>query len=208
MTTRAPIASDGGERREQLLDRAEQAFGEAGFAGARVQDIAARAGIRRPSLLHHFRDKPTLYAAVLVRIVDDLADRVEATAAHGGLVRMEAVVTVWVEFLLERPNAGRVLLRHLLDPLPLDGVASAIERLMRGVQDAIDEGARRGENKPRDAAELALVLASTSLVWVSSRAAVSSALGLDTLAPERVATHRHMLQQLARQLLGAVSMLR
>jgi len=196
------------DRREQILDRAEVAFGEGGFAGARIQDIAAQVGIRRPSLLHHFRDKRALYGAVVVRIVADLADRISTPTRDVGVERVESLVGVFVEFLLERPNAGRVLLRHLMDPLEVDGIPIALARLLASVQQAIDEGVARGENKPREAAEVALALASTALVWVSSRAAVTAALDLDTHAPERLEALRSDLQQLARQLLGAVSALR
>ena len=204
------------DRRQQLLTHAEDVFGEGGYAGARIQEIAARAGIRRPSLLHHFADKETLYTEVVVGIVGELAERVAGAAQtlvrpdeiNVGPAQLEAILGVWIDFLLERPNAARVLLRHMMDPLTLDGIAGSVSRVLGTIQNAIDAGVVRGENKPRDAAELALVLASTSLVWVSTRVAVEGALGMDTLSPDGIASHRELLQQLARQSLGAVSSLR
>ncbi|MEZ4218719.1 MAG: TetR/AcrR family transcriptional regulator [Myxococcota bacterium] len=193
------------DRRAQILDCAEAAFGECGFAGARIEDIATRAGLRRPSLLHHFRDKRTLYGAVVVRIVADLSARVADTDDDEGLARMERVVGEFVAFVAARPDAARILLRLLVDPIEVDGVATAVARLLETLQRAIDAGVARGENKPRDAAEVALALASTALVWVAARRAVADALGMDTLAAERVEALRSDLRQLARQLLGAVT---
>ena len=51
--------------REAILERALEAFGEVGFAGASIRDIAARAGITHPTLLYHFPTKADLLLAVL-----------------------------------------------------------------------------------------------------------------------------------------------
>lgn len=219
-----PPATAVPDRRQLLLQHAEDAFGEFGYAGARIQEIAERAGIRRPSLLHHFADKETLYAQVVAGIVGELLQRVERSqvnspssadvegdvdaGAPSGPARIETVVMVWVDFLVERPNAARVLLRHMIDPLTLPDIAASVAQLLSSIQEAIDLGVARGENKEQDAAEFALVLASTSLVWVSTRGAVEGALGMDTLSPEKISSHRELLRQLARQLLGAVTALR
>ena len=212
------------DRRRLLLQHAEDAFGEFGYAGARIQEIAERAGIRRPSLLHHFADKETLYAQVVAGIVGELLRRVEQSQAGfpdvtddsrdmdaggaSGPARIETVVMVWVDFLVERPNAARVLLRHMIDPLTLPDIAASVSQLLSSIQEAIDLGVARGENKEQDAAEFALVLASTSLVWISTRGAVEGALGMDTLSPEKISSHRELLRQLARQLLGTATALR
>lgn len=50
-----------------LLDAAEAAFAEHGFAGARTQAIAARAGYNTGLLFHYFGDKLGLYTAVIKR---------------------------------------------------------------------------------------------------------------------------------------------
>ena len=195
-----PAAS---ERRENILQVAEDAFGESGFAGARIEDIAVRAGIRRPSLLHHFSDKQTLYAAVAIHILEDVAQRLIAATDAAGDTPLDRLTDGWIDFLLERPNAARFLLRHMIDPLPLPGIEEATARVLGELQEAIDLGFRLGANKRGDASELALVLASASLVWASSRTAVEGVLTDDTLAPEQIETQRDVLRQLMRQLLGA-----
>ncbi len=56
----------GRERRDAIVQAAISLFGEVGFHGASLRDIAARAGISHPGLLHHFPTKADLLAAVLV----------------------------------------------------------------------------------------------------------------------------------------------
>ena len=58
----------GGEANVQrILDAALSVFATEGFAGARIDAIAARAGLSKPNLLYYFRTKQELYRAALRR---------------------------------------------------------------------------------------------------------------------------------------------
>ena len=57
----------GEQTAERILDAAEALFAERGFAGATLRDVAARVGLRNPSLYNHFASKESLYEAVLER---------------------------------------------------------------------------------------------------------------------------------------------
>ncbi len=51
--------------RQRILDACIEAFGQSGFYGATMKDIAARAGMSHTGLLHHFPTKESLLVAVL-----------------------------------------------------------------------------------------------------------------------------------------------
>nr|WP_277350070.1 TetR/AcrR family transcriptional regulator [Nonomuraea sp. FMUSA5-5] len=51
--------------RRKVVEACVDAFGQAGFYGATMKDIAERAGISYTGLLHHFSSKEELLAAVL-----------------------------------------------------------------------------------------------------------------------------------------------
>ena len=53
------------ERREEILAAALEAFSQAGFRGASINQIAKDAGMSTPRLLYHFKDKAALYRALL-----------------------------------------------------------------------------------------------------------------------------------------------
>ncbi len=55
-----------------LLRAARQAFGRHGLAGARVDEIAARAGVNKQLVYHHFGDKDGLYLAVLEQLYEEI----------------------------------------------------------------------------------------------------------------------------------------
>lgn len=54
-----------GERRDEILTVAAEAFSERGTRGVSLAQIAQRIGISEPGLLHHFRSKSELLSAVL-----------------------------------------------------------------------------------------------------------------------------------------------
>lgn len=55
----------GRAKRREILDRAMSMFGEAGYRGTSLRDVAAGCGLSHPGLLHHFPTKESLLLAVL-----------------------------------------------------------------------------------------------------------------------------------------------
>ncbi|MBJ18084.1 MAG: TetR/AcrR family transcriptional regulator [bacterium] len=201
-----PSARPGERRRAELVRIAIDVFGEAGFAGGRIDEIARRAGIRRPSVLYHFPDKASLYSASITSVVRDITRRVLATE-EAPTERLEAIADVWVDFVIDRPSAARLLLRQMIDAEPVTDAESDthLRALLASIQAAIDDHADPSAPKTIDASEFSLILSSTSLVWVATHSAVEGTLGLDTLAPHFVQRHRRMLCALTRQLVVATS---
>lgn len=58
---------------------------ETGASGLTMQAVAARCGVRAPSLYKRIRDRDALLTAVAEAVVNDLADRLTATAATARL---------------------------------------------------------------------------------------------------------------------------
>ena len=89
----------GGDTRERLLDTAEAAVLEKGFAGTSIDELIAAVGITKSGFFYHFRDKGELAKALLVRYVerenelfDDLfrrADELNEDPLHGFLVALK-----------------------------------------------------------------------------------------------------------------------
>jgi TetR/AcrR family transcriptional regulator len=58
--------------RAKLLAAARREFAEKGLAGARVDEIAERAGVNKQLVYHYFGDKDAIYLAVLEWIYDEI----------------------------------------------------------------------------------------------------------------------------------------
>src|SRR3954454_24690498 len=71
-TAAAPRRRDPIATRRKLLAAARSEFAGRGLAGARVDDIAARAGVNKQLVYHYFGDKDALYLAVLEWVYEEI----------------------------------------------------------------------------------------------------------------------------------------
>ena len=106
-----------GERTaERILDAAEALFAQRGYAGATLRDVAAKVGLRTPSLYNHFPNKESLYAAVLERgispVLDVLTEVVEARDRNDRDVR--EIVERTMGLVGRRPELPRLIQHETL----------------------------------------------------------------------------------------------
>lgn len=101
---------------ERILTAAEAEFAAAGYAAARLEDIAAVAGIRRPSLLHHFGSKEALYAAAVERATEAMGSALTAAMVAPGAPeeRIRSVVLAFDAFAQARPTLARLIVREFI----------------------------------------------------------------------------------------------
>jgi AcrR family transcriptional regulator len=100
------------ERRRLIVEAAGRLFGEHGYDGARLDAVAAAAGVTKPVLYRHFADKTALYLALLERHRADLGSFAGAIPPDGPLeARLRAVLEVWLDYVQAHAYAWRMLFR-------------------------------------------------------------------------------------------------
>jgi AcrR family transcriptional regulator len=141
----APVRS----RKETILDVATSLFAERGYEGASMNDVAARAGMRKASLFYHFASKDALYEAVLTRLLAKIAAALEEVYTREGsfLERLDAAAEVSTTVLGADPFAARLFLREAMDWGPsmhgplLHGILGVLERTAAFVRAGQEAGA-------------------------------------------------------------------
>jgi AcrR family transcriptional regulator len=118
-----PRKTAGESTKLKLLRAAELEFGATGYHRARLEDIAAGAGIKRASLLYHYGSKENLYAQVVAAAYAELMGTIAvATIQPGdGMDRVDAVVEALIGFAQTRRAAVSMFIRELLDGAPDQG---------------------------------------------------------------------------------------
>jgi AcrR family transcriptional regulator len=93
------------ERRALILREAGRLFARHGYAGTRLEDIAAAAQVTKPIVYRHFESKKALYIALLVKHRDDLPTFVE------GRQPLSTILEHWLTYVRENSHAWVMLFR-------------------------------------------------------------------------------------------------
>lgn len=157
--------------RDIILDAASAVFAEHGFAGARVDEIAARAGVNKAMLYYRIGDKKQLYAAVIMRNFDRVdAALAEAETEGDARQRLEAVIAGLSRVVQEVPDHPRIVLREIASggaTLPPEVVGRFV-RAIGVVRSLLREGVESGEFRPLDPLLAHLTLVGSVIFLASS----------------------------------------
>ena len=101
----SPRRAGSEQRRQRVLGAARDCFGEAGFAGATIGAIAARAGVSNGLLYQFFRSKEHLFEVVLREIIGDWVRAMvpRDAAAETASQALEGMFLRSVEFCRRHP---------------------------------------------------------------------------------------------------------
>jgi TetR/AcrR family transcriptional regulator len=193
-------------RRDEILRAAEAVFAEAGYDRARLEDVALRVGIRRASLLYHFRDKTALYSAVLESLFDDLVRRYRRVLEGGGTAgaRLERTVDAWLDFVAARPAILPIMLRELADGVT-DGSRPFAERakpVFAAFNEVISAGQAAGTLRRTDGVQVLMMLGGASTFLTLGGTVVASAGAVEQPAIADRGRQRELLVAVFRKLLG------
>ncbi len=139
-------------RRQAILDAALHVFAERGFEAARLDDVAARAGVAKGTLYLYFRDKEALFEELVRGAVSPIIEAVSKAASAPDVPASAILETFFALFQKEVLGTKRKLLLRLIiaEGPRFPRVAEFYHRevvtrgigLMRGVA---ERAVRRGE---------------------------------------------------------------
>jgi AcrR family transcriptional regulator len=163
----------GRAKRREILDQAMALFGETGYRGASLREIAARCGLSHPGLLHHFPTKESLLLAVLEHrdLVDSARLPGGGLAVLRGLVDLAAlnatrpgIVELFVTLSAEATAAGHPA--HDYFVRRYQATVRAVERAYQQVR--ADGTLRPGINPHAAARQLVALMDGLQIQWLLS----------------------------------------
>jgi TetR/AcrR family transcriptional regulator len=181
--------------RERILDAALAEFAAKGFAGARVDQVAARAGVNKQLISYYFGGKHGLYRA--------LGDRWRAgeAAIAGPELPLDVVLRRYLVAAAEQPLATRLLVWEGLEGGGED--PDAVERTAR-MQAAVADLRRRQEAgelaADLDPASVLLAFFAAALAPVALPQTVRAITGMDPASREFLDHYGDQLGRIIRAL--------
>jgi AcrR family transcriptional regulator len=177
--------------RLRILEAAKQEFAANGFAGARVDRIAAKAGANKRMLYYHVGNKEDLYLAVLEGAYEKIRAEERALALEH-LDPPQAIETLidftWNYFLrnpeflalLNSENLARA--KHLKRSTKVKSMHSPFVEMIRTV---VQRGVASGDFQASvDPVQLYISIAALSFFYLSNSATLSFIFGRDLLDKE------------------------
>lgn len=139
--------TDPNETTARILGAARDVFCELGFAGARVDEIARRAGVNKAALYYHFGDKQALYAAVLHSVIGEVATRNTANLSSdlSPEAKLRAYIRILIEAFDNSPQLPRIMMREMAGGgknLPQTFINEFL-RIINTIASIIDEGVQQ-----------------------------------------------------------------
>jgi AcrR family transcriptional regulator len=94
------------ERRDQILDAALIIFARQGFSGAKISEIAARAGVSYGLIDHYFGKKEDIYIAVVKHAFEGALALLENSLEQPGSAweRLQALTAEWLAGIQKSPE--------------------------------------------------------------------------------------------------------
>lgn len=174
-----------------LITVAAPLFAARGANGVSLREVADAAGIRKASLLHHFKSKEALYTAVVDAALASLMTLVADAKLDEGdfVVRLDRLGELVCRALSARPETARLLLYELVGEGPYlrSGGEERVQTTLELTAAFLEAGMNAGAFKKVDARQLALSIAGLHLFPFAAAPASSRFLGGDLFSPRNAA---------------------
>lgn len=159
-----------------IVRAALDVFSERGFAGAKMEEIAARAGVSKGAPYLYFPTKEDLFAAVVREAVEPNLDPIIqlAQSYDGPLEQVFRMMTQQVAHVAETTSIGRVVKLVISESQTFPEMAriwhdTVISRALGAMATLLERGQQRGEVRPGDPRSHAITIISPLLLGVIFR---------------------------------------
>ncbi|AZK45374.1 TetR/AcrR family transcriptional regulator [Paenibacillus lentus] len=161
------VVKNAEERRNEVLDAADELFGRKGFDGTSTNDILEKVGIARGTLYHHFRSKEDIMDALIERYSARLLDAAQKAAADRSIPVVERMIRVVMALNISGGSSEEIM-EHIHKPQNALMHQKIQKVIIHGVPPILTEIIREGIEQgvfhtpyPYECMEMVVIYAST-----------------------------------------------
>ncbi|MFJ6208490.1 TetR/AcrR family transcriptional regulator [Lysinibacillus sp. NPDC092081] len=103
------------ERRNEILDAADELFGQKGFDGTSTNEILEKVGIARGTLYYHFKSKEDIMDALIERYNAQILGAAKEIASNKSIPVHERIIRVVMAINISGGN-GKEIIDHIHKP--------------------------------------------------------------------------------------------
>jgi TetR/AcrR family transcriptional regulator len=186
------------ESRAAILAAAVEEFSEHGIAGARTDRIAHHARVNKALLYYYFKDKESLYHAVLDHVFGGLRDRVIPVLESGLPPRQRLLeyVGCYFDYIAANPKFPRVVQSEWMrvgahgNPQMMRIAREYFAPIYKLIAELLRQGAEAGDFRVLNPMDLIPSMVGIVIFYFSTVPAMKALLKVDPLSKERIAERR------------------
>jgi TetR/AcrR family transcriptional regulator len=150
----------------RILEAAEEVFARFGFEGARMEQVAERAGVEKANIYYYFKGKEQLYRALMDRILNQLLTEVSnflAEPAEGApFERLDGFLDIFFNIVQRYQGAVALAFGEMLHPPRKKQTRSPVAKMLEQIEtigtQLIADGVASGDFPPQDPAHTLITL--------------------------------------------------
>lgn len=107
---------DAQDRKNEILDTANELFAKQGFDGTSISNILDKVGIARGTLYYHFKSKEDIMDALIKRTTDEIVIRAQNLAKDKKIPIIERILGVVTTLNISDEEEGKVMIEEIHKP--------------------------------------------------------------------------------------------
>ncbi|MEM1349200.1 MAG: TetR family transcriptional regulator [Myxococcota bacterium] len=182
---------------DRILDAADELFGQHGYDGVSIRDVADRADVNKASVFYHYKSKDELFERVLERYYSAHHRALEQAFQQDGTLRSRVhhVIDAYIDFILQNrrfPGLVQTIVNSSQDHLPF--IQRSMGMLLAWTEVAL--GDVTPATGPLSARQFYVTIAGAVIHYFVYAPVLEPVWGEDPMLPEGVTERREHLHWL------------
>lgn len=188
----------------RILEAAEEIFARYGFEGARMEQVAERAGVEKANIYYYFKGKDQLYRALMDRVMSEMVGEISAlltvAVEREPLDQLDDFLELFFKLVSRYQGLVALAFGEMLHPPRKKQARSPVFKMLEQIESVgahlINEGVKAGVFREQDAAQTVITLEGAIFhYFFLPEERIANLTGGKRFDPENLARRKQALRQ-------------